>query len=234
MLVWNVVMTSWQRWMSARLWCKWSFDMASWMLARLQYKWSVVVASWKRWMLARLRCKWSFDVARCKYWCNFNVSASANVECCRGFMGKMNVGIASIRMKCCRSFMAKMNCWPSFMASVWVKFWTLAQLRCKWSVVVASWQKWMLAQLQYEWSVDVASMQIKCWGSFMKKKRVLVQLHYKSKWWCDFIANASANIASWQKWMLAWLQYKNKCWHSFMVKAHDVGTLQRLLKWLRW
>ena len=170
MLVWNVVMTSWQRWMSARLWCKWSFDMASWMLARLQYKWSVVVASWKRWMLARLRCKWSFDVARCKYWCNFNASASANVECCRGFMGKMNVGIASIRMKCWRSFMAKMNCWPSFMASVWVKFWTLAQLRCKWSVVVASWQKWMLAQLQYEWSVDVASMQIKCWGSFMKKK----------------------------------------------------------------
>ena len=31
----SVDIASWQRWMSARLWCKWSFDMASWMLARL-------------------------------------------------------------------------------------------------------------------------------------------------------------------------------------------------------
>ena len=171
-----------------------------------------------------------------KNWCNFDTSASANVECCRGFM---NVGTVSVQMKfwrgsvqilvrlqceckcqcgmlswlhdkderwhsfsanevltwsrgknkywhdfrhdfsiiveCCHGFMTKMNCWHSFMASVRMKCWTLARLRCKWSIVVVSWQKWMLAQLRYEWSVDVASMQIKCWGSFMKK-RVLVQL----------------------------------------------------------
>ena len=69
---------------------------------------------------------------------------------------------------------------------------------------------------------------------FYGKRRVLVQLHYKGKWWCDFIVDASANIASWQKWMLAWLQYKDKCWHSFMVKTLDVATLQKLLNWLRW
>ena len=183
MKCWRDFMASW---MLARHWCKWSFDMASWMLAWLQYKWIVVVASWKIWMLARLRCNWSFDVARCKYWCNFNASASANVECCRGFMEKMNVGIASIRMKCWRSFMAKMNCWHSFMASIWVKCWTLAQLWCKWRVVVASWQKWMLTQLQYEWSVDVASIQIECRGSFMAKE----------KCWCSFITKANDGATS--------------------------------------
>ena len=64
------------------------------------------------------------------------------------------------------------------------------------------------------------------------KRRVLVQLHYKGKWWCDFIADASANIASRQKWMSAWLQYKEKFWHGFMVKTLDVAMLQRLLRWL--
>ena len=127
---------------------------------------SVVVASCQRWMLARLRCKWSFDVAQCKYWCNFNASASANVEYCRGFMIKMNVGIASVRMKCWRGFVAKTSIgmtsvlmWSVIMAS-WQK-WIVdiaSWLRCKWNVVVASWKKWMLAQLRYEWSVDVASI----------------------------------------------------------------------------
>ena len=69
---------------------------------------------------------------------------------------------------------------------------------------------------------------------FYGKRRVLIQLHYKGKWWCDFIADASANIASRQKWMLAWFQYKEKCWHSFMVKTLDVAMLQRLLRWLCW
>ena len=94
---------------------------------------------------------------------------------------------------------ANVECCHDFVAS-----WMLARLRCKWSVVMASWEKWMLAQLRYEWSVDVAPMQIKCWGSFMKK-RVLVRL-----------------------------QYKDKCWHGFMVKTLDVAMLQRLLRWLHW
>ena len=48
-------------------------------------------------------------------------------------------------VECCHGFMAKMNCWRSFMASMRMKCWTLAPLRCKWNVVVTSWQKWMLA-----------------------------------------------------------------------------------------
>ena len=172
------------------------------------------------WMLARLRCKWSFDVTQCKYWCNFNASASANVECCRGFMTKMNVGIASVWIKCWRGFMAKtsigmtsvlmwnvvMASWQKWIVDVasWLRYeWSVeCWHRCKWSVVVASWQKWMLAQLRYEWSVDVASMQNKkkkLSRQLYGKRRVLVQLHYKGKWWCDFIADASANIASRKK-----------------------------------
>ena len=69
---------------------------------------------------------------------------------------------------------------------------------------------------------------------FYGKRRVLVQLHYKGKWWCDFIANASANIASQQKSMLAWFQYKDEWWHNFMIKTLDMVTLQKLLNWLHW
>ena len=92
-------------------------------------------------------------------------------------------------------------------------------------------------------SVDTASACMRCRCGFNPnkmssqlygKRRVLVQLHYKGKWWCGFIVDASANIASWQKWMLAWLQYKDKRWHCFMVKTLDVVTLQRLLRWLCW
>ena len=90
--MWSVVMASWQRWT----------------LARLRRKWSINLASWQRWMLSRLQYK---------YWCNFNASASANVQCCHGFMVKMNVGMASVQMmvrfhsrcKCKYCFMAKMN-----------------------------------------------------------------------------------------------------------------------------
>ena len=125
---------------SANMKC-WRDFVASWMLARLQYKWSVVMASWKRWMLAWLRCKWSFDVTRCKYWCNFNASASANVECCRGFMTKMNVGIASVRMKCWRGFTAKTSIGMT--------------LVLMWSVGMTPWQKWIVdiaSWLRYKWS----------------------------------------------------------------------------------
>ena len=167
-------------------------------------------------MLARLRCKWSFDVARCKYWCNFNANASANVECCRGFMEKMSVGIASIRMKCWRSFMAKMNCWRSFMASVWVK--------C-----------WMLAQFQYQWSVDVASIQIKCWGSFMKKKSVsttslqkqmMMWLHSRCKCKYCFMAKMNVGMASVQGQRLAQLHGKGS-WCGYVAKTLETATLKR-------
>ena len=201
--------------MLAWLRCKWSFDVASWMLARLQYKWSVVVASWQRWMLSRLRCKWSFDMARCKYWCNFNASASVNVECCH---------------------LEKMNCWRSFMVSVRMKYWTLARLRYKWSVVVASWQKWMLAQLRYEWSVDVVSMQIKYWGSFMKKresastaslqKQMMVWLHSRCKCKYCFTAKMNVGMASVQEQMLAQLHGKDS-WCGYITKTLELAALKR-------
>ena len=165
------------------------------------------MASWKRWMLARLRCKWSFDVARCKYWCNFNASANANVECCRGFMEKMNVGIASIRMKHWRSFMAsvRMKCRRSFMTKMNAGM-ALMQIECccgfmeKMDVGTAS--VWMKCRC----GLNTNRMSRQLYG----KRKVLVQLHYKGKWWCDFIADANTNITLWQRWMLAWLQYKDK------------------------
>ena len=93
-LMWSVVMASWQRWT----------------LAWLRRKWSVDVTSWFR-HLAFLK-SWCLSYVASKNWCNFNASASANVECCRGFMAKMNVGTASTKMKCWRDFMAsaQMKC----------------------------------------------------------------------------------------------------------------------------
>ena len=44
MLMWSVVVASWQKWIA---------DIASW----LQCEWSVDVALWKRWTLAWFRCK---------------------------------------------------------------------------------------------------------------------------------------------------------------------------------
>ena len=93
------------------------------------------------WMLARRWYKWSFDVARCKYWFNFNASASVNVECCCGFMTKMNVGIASVWMKCWRGFTAKTSIGMT--------------LVLMWSVGMTSWQKWIVdiaSWLRYKWS----------------------------------------------------------------------------------
>ena len=151
-------------WMLAQLRYEWNVDVASWQ------KWSVDVTSWLHecwhgigangaltwlhecwhgfntnevlsWLHGKDGCWHGFDTNEVLMWLGANIgatsnaSASANVECCRGFMEKMNVGIALIRM----------NCWRSFMASVRMKWWTLAWLRCKRSVVVASWQKWMLA-----------------------------------------------------------------------------------------
>ena len=40
-----------------------------------------------------------------EYWCNTNVGASANGECCCGFMTKMNVGMTFVQMKLRRGFM---------------------------------------------------------------------------------------------------------------------------------
>ena len=109
--------------------------------------------------------------------------------------------------------MAKMNCWRSFMA-----FGANEVLN------VGTASVWMKCRC----GLNANKMSRQLYG----KRRVLVQLHYKGKWWCDFIADASANIASRQKWMSAWLQYKEKCWHGFMVKTLDVAMLQRLLRWL--
>ena len=129
--------------------------------------WCDFVASW---MLARLQCKWSFDVAQCKYWCNFNASASANVECCRGFMTKMNVGIASVRMKCWRGFTAKTSIG---MTSVLM-----------WSVGMTSWQKWIVdvaSWLRYEWSDER-------WHGF-DANEVLSWLYDKNECWHNFGMN---------------------------------------------
>ena len=137
--------------------------------------WRDFVASW---MLARLQCKWSFDVAQCKYWCNFNASASANVECCRGFMTKMNVGIASVRMKCWRGFTAKTSIGMT--------------LVLMWSVGMTSWQKWIVdvaSWLRYKWSDE-------CWHGF-DVNEVLPLFHGKNKCWHGFSTRTNAGTASW-------------------------------------
>ena len=195
MKCWRDFMASW---MLARHWCKWSFNMASWMLARLQYKWSVVVASWKRWMLARLRCNWSFDVARCKYWCNFNASASANVECCRGFMEVLNVGIASVRIEVLswlhgkdeywHDFSANMKCWRGLVAKTSIGMTSILM----WSVVMTSWQKWIVdiaSWLRYKWSDER-------WHGF-DANEVLPLFHGKNKCWHGFSIRTNAGRASW-------------------------------------
>ena len=177
------------------------------------------------WMLAQLWCKWSFDVAQCKYWCNFNASASANVECCRGFMTKMNVGIASVRMKCWRGFVAKTSIG---MTSVLM-----------WSVVMASWQKWIVdvaSWLRYEWSVDVASMQIKCWGSFMEKKsastasvqgKMLAWLHGKDSW-CGYVAK-TLEMAALKRQVLVQLNCQEK--HAAYKNKQQQRACQKKISW---
>ena len=86
----------------------------------------VLLAFLKSWCLATVQC--TLDVwamLPLKNWCNFNASASVNVECCRGFM---NVGMASVSVD----------------VASWQR-WMLAQLWCKWNVDMASWQRWTLA-----------------------------------------------------------------------------------------
>ena len=89
---------------------------------------------------------------------------------------------------------------------------------------------------------------MKCWHGFMTKMNIVMvltwmkcrcglnankmlrQLYDKDECWHEW----SVDIASWQSWILARLQYKDRCWHGFVVKTLYAATLQRLLKWLRW
>ena len=98
---------------------------------------NVLLVFLKSWCQATVQC--TLDVwamLSLKNWCNFNASASANVECCRGFM---NVGTALMQMKFWCGFinvgtaLVWMKCWRSFMPS-----WMSAWLWCKWNVDVAS------------------------------------------------------------------------------------------------
>jgi len=165
------------------------------------------------WMLAQFR--------RIKCWHNFN----GNVECWHGFM---NIGTTSAKIKCWRGFMAlaKMECWHDFMASAqmecwhdfmasaqmecWRSFMALAQMKCcrgfmaKMNVGTAS------AKMEC-WHDFMASAQIKCWRSFMAWMNVdttsvqmMVWLQYKCRheW--------NVDVAPWQSWMLAQLQYKDR------------------------
>ena len=105
--------------------CKWSFDVASWMLARLRYEWNVDVASWQ---------KWSVDVTSWLHECWHGIGANGALtwlhECWHGF-------------KCCRDFMASwMLARLRYEWNVDVASWQ------KWSVDAMSWKRWILAWLQ--------------------------------------------------------------------------------------
>ena len=206
-LMWSIDMASWQRWMLAWLLCKWSFDVASWMLARLRCKWSFDVASW---ILAQLWCEWSVDVAswqrwmlarfQCKNWCNFNASASANVECCRGFMTKMNIGTALVQMKFWCGFinigtdLMRMKCWRSFMAKmdvgttlVWMKCWRGFMIKMNFGTALV-WMK-CCHGFMTEMNFGMTSVWMKCCHGFMTK----------------------TNVGTTSVQMMVWLQYECKC-----------------------
>ena len=94
-------------------------------------------------------------------------------------MTKMNVGLASAQMKYWRSFMAKTN------------------------IGMTSMLMWSVDEYWHDFNANV-----ECCHGFMAKMNVdttsvqmMVRLHSrcKYKWWCDFIVDASANIASWQR-----------------------------------
>ena len=151
-----------------------SVRMKCWPLAWLRCIWSVDVTSWLH------ECWHGFGENEVLTWLSANIgatsiaSANANVECCRGFMTKMNVGIASVRMKCWCGFMVKTSIdMTSGMTSALI-----------WSVVMALWQKWIVdvtSGLRYEWGVER-------WHDF-NANEVLLWLHDKDECWHNFDMN---------------------------------------------
>ena len=82
-LMWSIVITSWQRWTLARLQCEWSVGMASWqrwMMTRLRYEWNVDVATWQRWMMTWLRCEWSIDMTSWQRWMMTRLRCEWNID----------------------------------------------------------------------------------------------------------------------------------------------------------
>ena len=81
-------------------------------------------------------------------------------------------------------------------------------------------------------NIGVASMQIKCRGNFMAKEECWCGFITKANDGGDFIADASANIASVNK-VMVMLECKCKCWRSFMTKiSDDTVSMQRKI-WMQ-
>ena len=116
-----------------------------------------------------------------KNWCNFDASASANVECCRGFMTKMNIGTALVQMKFWCGFinigtdLMRMKCWRSFMAKM---------------------------------DVGTTLVWMKCWRGFMIKMNFGTALVWM-KCCHGFTTKTTVGTTSVQ--MMVWLQYECKC-----------------------
>ena len=118
-LMWSVVMTSWQRWMLARLWCKWHIDVVSWQ--RRVLAWCHGKDEVLTWFLAKTNV--GMTSVQMKFWRGFmNVGTTlVRMKYWRSFMAKMNVGMVSVQIlvqlqcecksnvECCYGFMAKMN-----------------------------------------------------------------------------------------------------------------------------
>ena len=140
----------------------------------------VLLASLKSWCLATVL--YTLDV-----WAMLPLKICANVECCRGFIEKMNVGTTLVQMKFWHGFMnvgtasVRMKCWRNFMA--------------KWSVDVTSW-------LHECWHGIGANRALtwlhECWHG-IGANRALTWLH---ECWHDFSANGA----------LTWL---HECRHDF-------------------
>ena len=154
-----------------------------------------------------------------KYWCNTNVGASADVECCCGFMAKMSISMASVQIL----LHDKYERWHGFSANM--ASWQ------RWSVVVASWQRWTLAWLQCKYcSIQIWTLaRLWCKYGFMAKMKCC----------CGFVTKMNVGMAS----MQILLHAKDECWRSFSTRTNagttslkktlDATLLQRLLTWPR-
>ena len=183
------------------------------------------IALWQRWTLAqlqRMKCwRGCFDANEALILLHgFNVNdgatSSANVECCRGFMTKINVDTASSWMKCWREFMASVQIllhdkdehWHGFNAN-----------NC----------------FMTKMNVGTASAKIKCCCGFVTKMNVgmtsvQILLHGKDECWHGFSTRTNAGTTSLQKTLdaallqrfLTWLRCKDS-WDD-CVKKTSVGA----------
>ena len=143
---------------------------------------------------------WCLSYVALKNWCNFDASASANVECCRGFMTKMNIGTALVQMKFWCGFinigtdLMRMKCWRSFMAKMDVGT-TLVWIKC--------WRGFMIKM-----NFGTALVWMKCCHGFMTE----MNFGMTSVWMkCCHGFTTKTTVGTTSVQMMVWLQYECKC-----------------------